>query len=123
MSGDLTGHCLYMADFVVLRRPVTNLVTALNNLDKLTNGLFITEFFAINESLSFRSRTYLLRAAKTALTAQTGSLVSPTKNVTSHSSGIEAKNLMSSDNPSMFSKMLKSSCNKVHMVKSNMAHS
>ena len=45
MSGDLTGHCLYMADFVVLRRPVTNLVTALNNLDKLTNGLFITEFF------------------------------------------------------------------------------
>ena len=39
--------------------------------------------------------TYLLLAARTALTAHTGSLVSPTKKVMSHSSGIEARNLMS----------------------------
>ena len=43
--------------------------------------------------LTFLAR--LLLAAKTALTAQTGSLVSPTKKVMSQSSGMEARNLMS----------------------------
>ena len=38
---------------------------------------------------------YLLLAAITAFTAQTGSLVSPTRKVTSQSSGILAKNPMS----------------------------
>lgn len=72
---------------------------------------------------------YLLRAAKTALTAQTGSRVSPTRNVTysltnqsiksfwmvlaielvtSHNSGMDAKNLRSSASPLLFSKTLKS---------------
>ncbi len=37
------------------------------------------------------------------LTAQTGSLVSPTRKVTSHNSGIEAKNFMSSASPVLFS--------------------
>lgn len=37
------------------------------------------------------------------LTAHTGSLVLPTKNVMSHSSGIEAKNFMSSPRPALFS--------------------
>ena len=37
----------------------------------------------------------LLLAARTAFTAQTGSLVSPTRKVMSQSSGIEARNLMS----------------------------
>lgn len=37
------------------------------------------------------------------LTAQTGSRVSPTKKVTSHSSGIEARNFMSSARPDLFS--------------------
>ena len=52
---------------------------------------------------------YLDLAHRTAFTAQTGSLVSPTKNVTSHNSGMEARNLMSSANPDLFSKMLESS--------------
>ena len=39
--------------------------------------------------------TDLLLAARTALTAHTGSLVSPTRKVISHSSGIEARNRMS----------------------------
>jgi hypothetical protein len=51
---------------------------------------------------------HLLLAAKTALTAQTGSLVSPTKNVTSHSSGIDARNFMSSARPDLFSNVLRS---------------
>lgn len=38
---------------------------------------------------------YLLLAAKTALTAHTGSRVSPTRKVMSHNSGIEARNLIS----------------------------
>lgn len=37
------------------------------------------------------------------LTAHTGSLVSPTKNVTSQSSGMEARNFMSSARPVLFS--------------------
>lgn len=36
-------------------------------------------------------------------TAQTGSRVSPTRNVTSHNSGIDAKNFISSANPVLFS--------------------
>lgn len=36
-------------------------------------------------------------------TAQTGSRVSPTKNVTSHSSGMEARNFISSARPVLFS--------------------
>lgn len=39
------------------------------------------------------------------LTAQTGSRVSPTRNVTSQSSGIEARNFMSSARPVLFSNM------------------
>ena len=50
---------------------------------------------------------YLLLAAKIALTAQTGSRLSPTKNVTSHSSGIREMNLRSSARPSLFSKKLR----------------
>ena len=38
---------------------------------------------------------YLLLAAKTAFTPHTGSLVSPTKKVTSHNSGTEARKLRS----------------------------
>lgn len=38
-------------------------------------------------------------------TAQTGSRVSPTKNVTSHSSGIDARNFISSARPVLFSNM------------------
>lgn len=38
-------------------------------------------------------------------TAQTGSRVSPTRNVTSQSSGIEAKNFISSASPDLFSKV------------------
>lgn len=49
-----------------------------------------------------------LRAANTAFTAHTGSLVSPTKKVTSQSSGIDAKNFMSSAKPDLFSNVLKS---------------
>lgn len=41
-------------------------------------------------------------------TAHTGSLVSPTKNVTSHNSGIDARNFMSSAKPVLFSKVDKS---------------
>lgn len=41
-------------------------------------------------------------------TAHTGSLVSPTRNVTSHNSGIDAKNFMSSASPVLFSKVDKS---------------
>lgn len=37
------------------------------------------------------------------LTAQTGSRVSPTRKVTSHSSGMEARNFMSSARPVLFS--------------------
>jgi hypothetical protein len=44
-------------------------------------------------------KPHLLLAASTALTAQTGSRVSPTKKVTSHNSGIDAKKRMSSDKP------------------------
>lgn len=42
------------------------------------------------------------------LTAQTGSRVSPTKKVTSHNSGIDAKNFKSSANPVLFSNIVKS---------------
>ena len=52
---------------------------------------------------------YLDLAQRTALTAQTGSLVSPTRKVTSHNSGMEAKNLISSARPDLFSNMLVSS--------------
>lgn len=39
------------------------------------------------------------------LTAQTGSRVSPTRNVMSHSSGMDARNLRSSARPDLFSKI------------------
>lgn len=42
------------------------------------------------------------------LTAHTGSRVSPTKKVTSHSSGMDAKNFKSSANPVLFSNIVKS---------------
>lgn len=42
------------------------------------------------------------------LTAHTGSLVSPTRNVTSHNSGIDAKNFISSASPVLFSNVDKS---------------
>ena len=45
----------------------------------------------------------LLLAPSTALTAHTGSLVSPTRKVTSQSSGMDARNRMSSDSPALFS--------------------
>uniref|UniRef100_A0A182J450 Uncharacterized protein n=1 Tax=Anopheles atroparvus TaxID=41427 RepID=A0A182J450_ANOAO len=48
------------------------------------------------------------RAASTAFTAHTGSRVSPTRNVTSHSSGIEARNFMSSARPDLFSNVERS---------------
>lgn len=51
---------------------------------------------------------YLLRAARIARTPHTGSLVSPTRNVTSHNSGIEAKNFRSSAKPDLFSNNVKS---------------
>lgn len=51
---------------------------------------------------------YLLRAARMARTPHTGSLVSPTKNVTSHSSGMEAKNFKSSAKPDLFSNKVSS---------------
>lgn len=53
-------------------------------------------------------RADLLRAARTAFTAHTGSLVSPTRKVTSHSSGMDARNFMSSARPVLFSKVEKS---------------
>ncbi|KAE9535071.1 hypothetical protein AGLY_008363 [Aphis glycines] len=55
----------------------------------------------------------LLSIAKTAFTAHTGSLVSPTKKVTSHNSGILARNAISSARPFLFSNTLWSSSSSV----------
>lgn len=73
--------------------------------------LLFTRTISLHREINTRNifvSPHLLLAAKTALTAQTGSLVSPTKNVTSHSSGIDAKNFMSSARPDLFSKVLRS---------------
>lgn len=63
-------------------------------------------FYMYNKNILIN--THLLRAARTALTAHTGSLVSPTRKVTSHSSGIDARNFMSSARPVLFSNVDKS---------------
>ena len=61
----------------------------------------------VNQCVTINT-SYLLRAARTAFTAHTGSLVSPTRKVTSQSSGMLARNFMSSARPLLFSNVLKS---------------
>jgi len=67
----------------------------------------LTEVSNVNHRVT-TNISYLLRAARTAFTAHTGSLVSPTRKVTSQSSGMLARNFMSSARPLLFSNVLKS---------------
>ena len=73
------------------------LVTLVSN-SIFRNTLLNTEMMKTKTNLSWYNRD-LLRAARTALTAHTGSRVSPTRKVMSHSSGMEARNRMSSARP------------------------
>ncbi len=66
------------------------------------------KFWATSPRNNEFCNSYLLLAAKIARTPHTGSLVSPTRNVTSQSSGIEAKNLRSSAKPDLFSNNVRS---------------
>lgn len=65
-----------------------------NKIQEIFDHFFVHKMFYLN--------TKILQLT---LTAQTGSRVSPTRNVTSHSSGIDAKNFISSARPVLFSKV------------------
>jgi hypothetical protein len=106
-NSDMTNSTLYPNVMCIYRLNLLYLPSNLHMLSRHETWVNLTEVSDMNHYVKTNT-SYLLRAARTAFTAHTGSLVSPTRKVTSQSSGMLARNFMSSARPDLFSKVFKS---------------